>query len=541
MRKTSLFFFVFLLQLAQTNAQEVITIVDDDTTTETVELSELDKEADGKYIYINKKKYKKDKINSNYSYFYDENAKYSKKKYGLLKNNKKILPVIFKKSYYSSSADNKIILSLNGIYGLYNLSNNKWDISLKYNSLEFFNSMVKAQLNGKYGIIDTKDNIIVNFEWVSIENIYKVENYYKVRDKSNSDKYGVLSIFDKRLTIPCEYSSIKKDGTSNYFKVKKNKKYNLIDINNNALFKNWYDELELPTGGRKLYIVKLNGKMGIIDRNEKSVVSIEYINIDVNAYNDGSYLAQNKEGKFGCLSIDGRITMPFKYSNIEKIGYGSTNIIAQNNDKCGIVRINDGMPYEIATCNYDNIEGESKMFIVEKDNKFGMLDQYGNIVTEIIYDGIKSVSKSNSYYGSSSKLYIAVLAGKYYFMNNSGEKINKTPYKLIKPLYTLGSYNKYSADKSYIIVKGAKGKFGLVDIFGKEVIKQQFDDIINKKDNYVIVKIKKKLGVYDILKGKIIIPIEYDQFFLEKDNIIVRTGNSFFRVEISDTIKLYKL
>ena len=199
------------------------------------------------------------------------------------------------------------------------------------------------------------------------------------------------------------------------------------------MFKQWYNELYLPSGGRKLYIVKLNDKMGIVDGNGNPVVPIEYKSINNNPYKDGSHLAQNKDGMYGCISLDGRITMPFKYSNIETGGY-SNSVITMHDGKCGIVHINDGMPYEVTTCDYNNIEGRKKLFIVEKDNKFGMLDLYGNIITEIIYDKIESLSNSNSYY-SSSKLFIAKKGDKYFFLNNTGEIVNETYYRFIKPLH----------------------------------------------------------------------------------------------------------
>ncbi len=535
MKITFLSLFALLVFFIKVNAQEVevIEIVDDNET-----VFEAETTVDNSYFVYKNKKYKKSKINDSYSYFYDEKAGYYDKKYGLLKNEKVVFPPVFKTH---DTPSNRVVMSLNNIYGLYNFTKGDWDIPLKFNGLDQLkNDFFKVKLNGLYGIVDGKGDIIVNFIWSSIESMYYIDNYYKVQDKDNANYYGLLSIYDRKLALPCVYNSIENDGTSSYFKVKKNNKYNLVDINNNPIFTKWYEELVLPRGGRKHYIVKLDGRMGIIDRNEVPVVPLEYINIESSAFSDGSFLAQNREGKFGCISLDGRITMPFKYSNIEKVGYGSTNIIARTNDKCGIVRVNDGMPYEIATCDYDDIESKDKIFIVEKDNKYGMLDQYGNIITEIVYDYIQSISKSSGY-GSSSKLYIAQQGDKYFFINSNGEKINSTYYNLIKPLLTLDNYGRYYASESYIVVQGNNKKYGLIDVFGKEVIAQQYDDILSMKDNYVVVKNKGKVGLHNLIKNSLIIPIEYDQFFLDKDDFIVKKANDFFQIIISDKVKLLKL
>jgi hypothetical protein len=537
MRNTLLFLIGCFFIQVQISAQEVEIVEEVEEEQVTVEIT--DESELLKYFTYKGRKYQKEHLSDNCFLFFDEKAGYYKRFYGIVKGDKVLLPPVFKNESYSSYQTSKIF-TLNNIQGVYNWATEKWDIPLQYNELKHLGGgLYKARYNGKYGIIDHNKNIIVDFKWGKINKISGVDNYYLVQDKSGANLYGLLSLFDKKLTIPCEYSSIENDGTSSYFKVKKNNTYNIVDINNNVVFKNWYEELNIPKGGRKYYIVKLNNRMGIIDRNEKIIAPIEYINIASSAYNDGSYLAQNKDGFYGCIGLDGKITMPFKYSNIEKVGYGNTNIIARTNDKCGIVRVNDGMPYEITTCDYDNINSNDKLFIVEKNGKYGMLDKYGNVITEIVYDYIESVFSSNSSY-SSSKLFIAKKADKYYFINSNGEQINTTSYKLIKPLATIDRYNSFTNSKDYITVQGEGGKFGVVDVFGKQVVAQEYDDILSIMGSVVVVKLKNKQGLYNILKGKLVIPIEYDNFFLHKDNFMVSKGNVFYKIQLSDTVKLIK-
>jgi hypothetical protein len=487
----------------------------------------------------NNEKFEIIKINDNYSYCYDKTDKSQNKKFGLLKNGKIALPLVF--SGHDFDNKNKLELSFKGLKGLYNLESGKWDIPLKYESLSLIQANTyEAQLNGKYGIVDDQNNIIVNFQWLYLSKLDYGDNYYRAISDETPGKYGLFNIVSKKLTIPCEYSSIEKAGDLNFFTVKKDGKYNIVDINNKPLFKNWYDNLYIPSGGKKNFIVTLNNKMGIIDRNENLVVPIEYINIESTPYKDGSYLAQDKTGKFGCISLDGRITLPFKYSNIEKVDYGSTNIIAKTQDKCGIVRINDGMPYEIATCDYNNISSENEIFIVEKDNKFGMLDQFGDKITEIIYDKIEGILKSGSY-RSNSKLYVANKDGNYFLLNKSGKNISSSQFKLVSPFQSTNEYGSYSTDDLYIKVKGVDGKFGLVDEFAKEVVPQIFDDIISRKDNYVIVKEKNKTGIYHVLKNELVLPVIYDQIFVSKSGFIAKKENEFYKIELGSQINVQKM
>ncbi len=234
--------------------------------------------------------------------------------------------------------------------------------------------------------------------------------------------------------------------------------------------------------------------------------------------------------------------MPFQYTSIEnKNTYNENNIIAKNKNKCGIIRVNDGMPYEIATCDYDEIEAKDKLFIVEKNNKYGLMDIYGNMLTKVIFDEIKSVSNSNSYYGRKKmRYYLAIKDNKYVFFNSDGEKIKTLNYKEIKPSYTFNDYGKYITDKQYVAVKANNKKYGLVDILGKVVIPQKFDNILCRKGNHVIVKNNKKIGIYNIILQKTTVDIKYDQIFWSKNGLIAKLGNNFFNIELNN-LKIKKI
>jgi len=119
--------------------------------------------------------------------------------------------------------------------------------------------------------------------------------------------------------------------------------YNLVVVRGNLKFKNWYNEMTPERGGRPRYIVKLNGKMGVIDDREAEIVPLTYNFISANPYNDGSYLAQNGDGKYGLINIDGKITLPFNYDNFQTQSYSGIAISSADN-KCGLVKLNNGAP-----------------------------------------------------------------------------------------------------------------------------------------------------------------------------------------------------
>jgi hypothetical protein len=433
--------------------------------------------------------------------------------------------MIFVKHGYSYNTE-PAILGLGFYVGLYDYNTETWTIPIMYESLsKLRDNLYVAKLNNQYGIIDDKNNIVVDLKWGSINGISGIDNYIKVSNTSYQAKnYGIYNIPEKKMTIPCMYSNISEIENASYFKVQDGVKHNIVDINNKPRFKTWYDQLHVPNGGRKLYIVQLDSKMGVVDENGKEVIPIEYPEIKTYPYNDGSYLAKNKDGKYGCIMLDGRVTLPFVYDNVNTT-YGN-NVVAMKNSKCGIVQVNNGLPYEITTCDYDSIVGTNNVFLVSKNNKFGLLDLYGKLIAPIEYDEIESTSTN---YYDQKNVFIGRKKNSYYLMNNSGEVLNTKPYTSLAKLPSAEPNQYYNSYKyNYLVVQNDKGKYGLLDKYGAEVLAPSLDGIFNEYNNVVTISKNGQIGLYDIFNKKELIPCEYDQIIIDKNVFIGIKGKDFY-------------
>jgi len=269
------------------------------------------------------------------------------------------------------------------------------------------------------------------------------------------------------------------------------------------------------------YIVKLDNKYGIIDDAEKEVLPIEYTEFSKSPYSDGSYLARNKEGKYGFINIDGKVTLPFEYDNLSRRSYND-NILSVKGGKCGLVQINSGVPYEIATCNYDEIEG-NKIMIVKKDGKFGLLDLYGQHLTAIEYESIEALDNNSS----DGMIYKAKNNGMYKLINEQGKAISDATYKDIEliPKKTNSSYHS-SIPFSYLKCKEKNGKYSVIDKVGKTIISSTFEDILTENDNIFIVKSNGKYGLYSLLDQKQIQDFKYDLIIRANDNYFGISGKN---------------
>lgn len=460
-------------------------------------------------------------INDSYDYYCERDIKNKSEHLGIVdKKGNVVLPHLFGRSYRSVGSS-CVMLSINGSYGVFNLDELRWSIPMEYSDLaSLSNGLFRAKKGSKWGVIDSNNRVIVPFEWSEISSLSNLENYIRVtQDAYPNDLYGVYSLVEKRLVIPCAYTNLYQLDGQNYFSVSNGTKYNHVDISNTSRFKTWYDEISENSKGRNFYIVKNDGRYGVVNDSERVVVPIEYLEFNRYAFSDGSHLARNKEGKYGFITIDGRVTLPFQYDKLTKSS-GLDNMVAMQNGRCGLVQVNDGMPYEITTCSYDDIQGNSKVFIVEKGGKYGLLDSYGKPVTEIKYRSLVALDRSSSNGG----LYVAQTEDRFDLISESGRVVNSEPYAEITPIVKGERSSYYEPKYTYLKAKAKGGKYQIIDKVGATNSKPLFDDIISENGNLFIVKSKNKCGLYSLLDHTQVADYEFDSIIKSKEGYVGFNG-----------------
>ncbi len=456
------------------------------------------------------------RINDRFDFYCE---KYSKNRYNNLgivdKDGNVILPHLFSKSY-SNSNSYEVLLNMNNNYGLFNLNELRWSIPMEYEDLnDLGNNLYSAKKNGKWGVVDDNNSVIVPFEWSQISNISGLDNYIIVTSNEYPNRFkGVYSLVERKLAIPCIYSSLYKIDRQNYFLVNKDSKSNIIDINNIQRFSKWYDEITVPSRGRSYYIVKIDNKFGVIDDNEKEIIPVEYTEFATYPYSDGSYLARNKEGKYGFILIDGRVTLPFEYDNLTR--RYNDNVVSVQNGKCGLVQVNAGVPYEIVTCDYDDIKSGSKTFIVEKNKKFGLLDIYGKLITPVEYDSLESLDEN----AGDGAIYKAKKEGIYQLINEQGKVVGQELFTDISIIPKKNNDSYSNLRFTYMKAKQKNAKYCIIDKVGKIISKPIFEDIVSESENIFIVKSNSKFGMYSLLDQKLSVNYKYD--------LIIRTDNNYY-------------
>ena len=294
-------------------------------------------------------------------------------------------------------------------YGYIN-SNWKLIVEPKYNDLyriiDIDNKediyLVGAE-NGKFGVLKG-ENLVIPNEYQSIrydknKNILIVE---KVK------KYGVIDLEGKEI-LPIKFSQIDAIGVYLYAKNGENvevydKSGNKMDIDGNTSI------IDIENESYKIKIENVDDKTSysLIDKNRNKITKNEYAYLEY--IGNESLIASSREGKIGIIDFQEKEKIEIKYDSIEKI---------QNTDLIRTI-LNDG--------NLNNIYSKDfKILTTMKDAIVEIRDNYLKIYnsTDTEYYDKKGHKKEYKEIDSSKKLYAKKLEnGKWTFEDNSGKNLN---------------------------------------------------------------------------------------------------------------------
>ena len=316
---------------------------------------------------------------------------------------------------------------------------NKVKVIEKYdenNNLWYEENVLLFEKDGKFGLIDFKGNEILK---QSYEKIYTlkgiknsivtekddkkgavthlgqvlVENKYEEIKPLGQDtrlyivklegKYGVEGILD------CKYQDIKPLNNKEIFCVKEDDKYKVINAEGKTVFSEKFDNIEsikdniivykykdkycaydiennkklsktyktLKYTANDLFIARTNNNYGIIDINGETKIKEEYSNI--NYYED--IKIYELEGKD--LEVNSIVN-----SELKEIAKG---IISEVNSEKAYMKLWTENGYGYYKLNGEKLEtkdilANNNLFLSKQNNKYGFIDQQGNVVVDYIYD-----------------------------------------------------------------------------------------------------------------------------------------------------------
>lgn len=340
----------------------------------------------------------------------------------------------------SSQIDDKrslIIAQLNGKFGIID-KKSMVRVPFKYDSIQFTNKnhyIVKFQ--NKKGFIDSTGRVLIEPIYDEIKYFDRLEGVYLMLTKNKktaiwlNGKFITDAIFDSVTPSYSEQFSIGFNaGNGAEFVVSQNKKYDVINVKSKLVPQFKYDKI--LNLFNVVYQVKIGKSMGIYHtKNNTILIPVEYDTIRIlvpqiekskYSYNQkpNMYYEALKGGLLHLYNHEGKLLLPTKYQSIIPVQQGG--------------------------------------FLVKSNNKFGVVTATNQVVVPIKYDEVFNDLYLGHYFYREGKLW-------------GLNRIEKTSaVNLIKP-----QFDEVSGFKSgYAIVSRGEYK-GVIDTNGTEVIPIKYD------------------------------------------------------------------
>ena len=409
-----------------------------------------------------------------------------------------------------------VVLAISGYLVIKNKEKNREYEVEKISEYKYF--VVKE--NGKYGVIDTKGNKIIEpkYEDVKIPNPEKAVFICYENDNTKVLNGNNEEIFKEYENIePLKLKNISGDliYEKSVLSYSKDNKYGIIDFNGKRITKAIYEEIDTLQYKEGELLVKKEGKYGVINIKGATLVKTKYDTIEAdkfyekdNGYKKAGYIVSRKteEGyRYGYVNLKGKEIIKTKYNDLYRIldiDSDDIYIICAENGKYGLIKNKDLI---IENLYQSLVYSESSNTIVAyKGTKRGVISITGENIVPCEYKQIDIIGEN--IYATSQDENVQVF-------NSKGEKTQLAQNEAI--------INVKDTDyKIYINTTNEKTNYGIYKN-DKKINKQEYTYIQYLFNNYFIAcNSDRKIGIIDD-NEKIIIPFNYTSIQkIENTNMI---------------------
>ena len=280
-------------------------------------------------------------------------------------------------------------------------------------------------------------------------------------------------------------------------------------------------EIKGKFGSSGLALVKLRGKYGFINKEEKEIIPLKFDNVLCGGYFSNmidfgwpSYdylMSVSQNEKWGFVNQEGKLVIPIDYTKVESYVYkNDSSIICEKEGKWGCI----GQDGEIhIPFIYDELEDfyNNHPSYALRDGKYGYVDEKNNIIAPFKY----SETLGFPYHGSLAQV---GLNGRYGFINLKGQETIPLRYDFASSFDFLDDDKIEDALAGVVINK----KLGFINGKGEEIIPCQYEYEFDGNGSHKSIKggfwgatgLVKNGGKWGVLnrKGEVLVPFLYDSY-----------------------------
>ena len=374
-------------------------------------------------------------------------------------------------------------------------------------------------LNNKYGVMDSKGNIIVETKYDKVV-IPNSKKGVFICSNEGDDKNTILNENGEKIfTLYDNVEEISLEGLitpipyeKSVLKYRVNEQYGLIDLDGNRITKAIYEEIKGLKYKEGELLAKLDGKYGVININGAKIISFDYNNIEADKYYEetekykkSGYIVckTTDEGyRYGYISYEGEKVLDTTYNSIRRvIDIEGEDIytIASTNGQYGLLKNKE----VLIDFKYQGLEynATNNLLIINRGTKYGVYTLTGEEIVAIDYktiqfNGIYIYAKTGNdirYFTASGEevttgftSLVPVNNGKYYITideNGLYGVMDKNQNILISNKFI---YVDYMFDDYFSVYKNESG-LGIINTNNRELTNFKYT-IINKISDTELIK-----------------------------------------------------
>lgn len=305
----------------------------------------------------------------------------------------------------------------------------------------------------------------------------------------NEKNEKILTSYAQVLPLMFKDASVEVPYEKSVLAYKENGKYGIIDFQGKKITKAIYDSIECLLYKEGCLLVKQDDKYGVINIKGKEMVEIAYDSISADGYYEeetkyqkaGFIIGQKKEEgyRYGYINANGNMLLEVEYNEIDRVTeITDTNevyLLAFKNGQAGLYKNKE----QIIKHGYEEIEYNklNQLFLVQKNNKQGVIDKAGNEILKVEYDAVLVTEQNIS----------AEKDGIIYYFDKHGNKQEKENSETIIS----------TENSQYFITMNENDQFGIKNKEGNILLSNEYSYIEYAFDNYFIITKEGKAGVFD--------------------------------------------
>lgn len=338
-------------------------------------------------------------------------------------------------------------------------------LTLLFSFLYFFSfaqfeatNLLPIKIEQKWGLIDGNGNIVMEPKYDLIGTRFGGQRLIGSRLSAAyvtvqlNDKIGLINTRGQEILAPL-FDEVIESFPDSIFTVKNDGKLLVVDAKGKTIFDGKYEEVIPVAGVRNFYIIRENGKYGLLKKGEGYIIPNEYSFLKVHQLRQPFLEFRTeksaKNDLYGIINFENKIIFPAKFDSIRMV---NQNVFLTKNDFFELRNTNDKI-------------------LISKKGKWSEV----KILSNSFISFSSNLEKQTKIYSLKSQAFIDI----------------KTDFE------------DFSRFRSNFLLGKKDGNFGLIDTLGNEVIPPKYSQIIHLEGD-TLFKVKKFLwGVYHINQGLI--------------------------------------